>query len=945
MKFKHLLVAALMLVSGTALAQMPQMPPIPVDKAVRIGKLPNGLTYYVRNNGYPEKRVNFYIAQRVGSLQEEESQRGLAHFLEHMAFNGTQNYPGDKSNGVIDYCRSLGVEFGRDLNAYTSVDQTVYNINDVPSTRQSALDSCLLILKDWGSGLLLQDNEIDKERGVIHEEWRLRSSAQQRMLNNCLEKLYPGSKYGLRMPIGLLSVIDNFKYNEIRDYYHKWYRPDNQAIVVVGDIDVDYIEGKIKEYFGSVPAPAADAAKVEDIAVPDNDDMIVVVEKDKEQPYTIVEVMFKHEIFPFADRSNMMYMIQNYANEMMSAMLNQRLAEKAQEADCPFLQASVSDGQYLFAKTKGAVDCGILPKPGMTAQAVTAAITEIQRALKHGFTGTEYFRAREEYMSQLEKTYNERNKITNERYGRSYAAHYLVNEPIPSIEEEYEIMKQLAPNLPVELINQYLPQCMNAEGKNIVVLNFNPDKEGVEIPAADALKAAVTAGMSAQVEAYVDNVKNEPLISNLPAPGKIVKEKAGDKFGYTELELSNGAKVVLKKTDLKENEVLMRARSKGGQSLYGKADYSNLAMFDYACMCSGLGEFDATELEKALAGKQASAQLSMSTSYEMLNGKSTVKDLETMFQLAYLRMTDMRKDEKMFGMLMGQVETVYKDRGLKPETAFSDSCDVTLNNHNWREKPLEYADLKDVNYDRILQIAKERTANAADFTFYFIGNFDNDSIRKYICQYIATLPSNPKAPKENYKNVTERPSHDVVNAFTRKMETPKANCRMWWGVFEKGERNMEQGIQVDMLGQVIDKVYLQKIREDAGAAYSAGAGGSQSQYGDMVMTGIMGYCPFKPEFKDQALQIMRDEVKAACETIDPVTMKEIQELMVKDYDTNIKENQYWLSVIGSYVELGYDAHTGYRECVEAQTPAKISAFAKDFLLKKSTHIEVIMMPE
>ena len=940
MKLRHLLVAALMLVAGTAMAQMPQMPPIPVDPEVRMGKLANGLTYYVRHNEYPEHRVNFYIAQRVGSIQEEESQRGLAHFLEHMAFNGTVNYPG---NGVIDYTRTLGVEFGRDLNAYTSVDQTVYNINDVPSTRQSALDSCLLILKDWSNGLLLEDEEIDKERGVIHEEWRLRSSASQRILERNLETLYPGSKYGKRMPIGLMSVIDNFKYNEIRDYYHKWYRPDNQAIIVVGDIDVDATEAKIKEMFGSIPAAAADAAQVVDEVVPDNEKAIIVVDKDKEQQYSIVEVMFKHDATTREEKASMAYMIEDYVLDLVGDMLNKRFAEKTLEADCPFLQASCGDGNYLFSKTKGAFTVYFLPKEGKYNEAMKAVMTEINRAV-HGFTGSEFVRAREEYMSRLEKTYNERTKISNERYGRSFAANYLEGEPIPSIEQEYQIMQQVTPMIPVEALNQLLPQLVSKDEKNLVVLNLNQEKDGAVYPEATALHTAITDAFNAPVEAYVDNVKDEPLIANLPKPGKIVKEKAGDKFGYTELTLSNGAKVVLKKTDFKENEIMMQAESKGGKSLYDKKDWANLEMFDYAMMVSGLGEFDATELEKALAGKQASASLSLSTSYESVSGKSTVKDLETMFQLAYLRFTDIRKDEKSYGNLMSQLETVLKNKDLQPEAVFGDSVNNTIENHSWRELPFNAENLKDVNYDRILQIAKERTANAADFTFYFVGNFDEKLIREYICQYIASLPGNPKK-LENYKNVIERPAKDVVNQFTRKMETPKANARFYWYTYDKTPFNLENSIKAKMAAQVLDKIYLKKIREDAGAAYSAGARGGASTFGDMNYTYILGSCPFKPDMKDLALDIMRQEINTVASTIDEATLKDIKEVMIKDFDTNVKENGYWLPVLNYYVSKGTDVNSTYKALVEAQTPASISAFVKNVLLAKGTHVEVIMLPE
>ncbi|MBR1881796.1 MAG: insulinase family protein [Muribaculaceae bacterium] len=941
MKLKNLLAGILVLSAMSVAAQeMPQMqmPPIPVDKEVRMGKLPNGLTYYVRKNNYPEHRVNFYIAQRVGSIQEEESQRGLAHFLEHMAFNGTENYPG---NGVIDYTRTLGVEFGRDLNAYTSTDQTVYNINDVPSTRQSAIDSCLLILRDWSCGLLLEGEEIDKERGVIHEEWRLRSSAMQRMLERNLETLYPGSKYGKRMPIGLMSVVDGFKYNEIRDYYHKWYRPDNQAIVVVGDVDVDYMESKIKEMFSPITL-AENAAQVVTEPVPDNEEAIVVIDKDKEQLYSVVQLMLKHDAPTREEKSTLMYMVSDYLTDIIASMLNQRLSEKAQEADCPFTQAGSYDGAYIMSQSKEAFTIYALPKEGKTAETLQAIMTEALRAAKYGFTATEYARAKDEYMSRLEQQYNNRSTISNERYGRSYVSNYLDGEPIPSIEDEYTIMNQLVPNIPVEAINMALPQIFPEGEKNMVVMNFNREADDAVYPTVDELKGAVAAARAAQIEAYVDNVKQEPLISQLPKPGKIKKETTNDKLGYTELTLSNGVTVILKKTDFKDNEIRMMAESKGGSSLYGQNDWANTELFDAAVMVSGLGNFDNTELDKALAGKQASANLQLSTSFERLSGHSTVKDLETMFQLAYLRMTDIRKDEKAYNNLMNQLETVLKNKGLRPETVFSDSVSVTINNHNWRDLPFEAKDLANVSYDRIMQIAKERTANAADFTFYFVGSFDNDSIRKYICQYIASLPA--KGKKENYVNVAERPTGTVLNHFTRKMETPKAMARMYW-FSTTSPYSLENSIIASAAGDVLEKIYLQKIREDAGAAYSAGAGGSVQMVGDRVITTLMSAVPMKPEKAEEALSIMRQEVPAIAQSVDAATLQDIKEAMIKNFDTAARENGHWMNVLSMWKSRGIDTHTDYKAIVNALTPEKVSDFVRNVILGAGNNVEVVMLPE
>ena len=942
MKMKKIFAVMFMMIMAFSVnvTKAQQMGPIPVDDQVRIGKLDCGLTYYIRHNDYPEHRVNFYIAQRVGSIQEEESQRGLAHFLEHMAFNGSEHFNGE-GKGIIDYTRSLGVAFGRNLNAYTSIAETVYNIDDVPSTRQSAIDSCLLILKDWSTGLLLTDEEIDKERGVIHEEWRLRRSAQQRMLENQLETLYPGSKYGRRMPIGLMSVVDNFKYEELRDYYHKWYRPDNQALVVVGDVDVDHIEAQIKELFKDCVLDP-NAAQVVDEPVPDNEEPIIVVDKDKEQQYSQATVMFKHEATPKEQKGDLSYLLENYATGMMSSMLNNRLDEMSQEPDCPFLQAYAYDGGYLLSNNVEAFTLSVMPKEGQIEAAVQAVVTEAMRAAKHGFTATEYDRARENYMSGLESRYNERNKIPNGSYAAQYYRNFLDNEPMPSIEQRYQIMQMLAPQIPVDLINMVIPELINTTGKNLVVMNFNQEKDGAVYPTPEGLKAAVDAGLNAQVEAFVDNVKQEPLISKMPKKGKIKKESYNSQFDYKELELSNGARVILKKTDFKENEIEMQAIARGGQSLYTEKDWANTELLSYITMMSGLGNFSRTELEKATAGKQASASLSMGAYNDVVMGSSTVKDLETMFQLAYLTFTNINKDEKSYNQLMSQLETMLKNQDLRPESVFRDSVSYTLANHDWRSKPFKVEDLKNINYDRVLEIAKERTANAANYIFYFIGNFDETLIRQYIEQYIASLPGK-RGNLSNWVNFATRPEGEVINHFTRKMETPKANASIYW-YDSKTPYSLENSIKADMLGQVLSKIYLQKIREDAGAAYSASASGYASLSGDRPFTTITASCPMKPEFADVALKIMNEEIVNACNTIDPTTLKEIKELMIKDFNTNLKENYYWMGVLTEYVGRGIDDHTGYEQIVNAQTPESIAAFARQ-ILAAGNKVEVVMMPE
>ena len=918
------------------MAQM-QMPSIPVDPDVRIGKLDNGLTYYIRHNNWPENRAEFYIAQKVGSIQEDDDQRGLAHFLEHMAFNGSKHF---KGNELLRWCESIGVKFGTDLNAYTSIDQTVYNISNVPTTREGIVDSCLLILWDWADGLLLEKEEIEKERGVIHEEWRLRTDAQSRMLERDLPKLYPNSKYGHRWPIGLMEIIDNFERPFLQSYYEKWYRPDNQGIIVVGDVDVDKVEQKIKDMFSQIVLPE-NPAKVTTYPVPDNAEPIFVIDKDKEQQYNLVQMMMKHEAFPDSLKGTMAYLLTDYMKDAALSMLNDRLKEYAQKPESPFLQAFARDGEYLLSKTVDAFNLIYLPKDGQAEASLEAVLTEARRAAEFGFTPTEYNRFKADYQSNLDKQYSNKDKRFNRQFVNQYVQHFLANEPIPSIDYTYETMKQIVPVIPIDAVNALIKELVSQNDSNLVLLNFNNEKEGATYPTEDGFKKALAAARAAKIEAYVDNVKDEPLMTTLPKKGSIKKETKSDKLGgYTELELSNGVKVVLKKTDLKKDQVILRGEGFGGSALYGEKDFANTNMFDDVIEASGLGNFSHNELEKALAGKIASASLSMSSYRQNISGSSTPKDVETMLQLVYLYFTNINKDQKSYDNLMQTTEVSLKNRLLQPENVFQDSVSATLNCHNPRFRPLEVADLKNVNYDRILQIAKERTANAAAYEFTIIGNFDEATIRPLIEQYIASLPAQKKVEKS--KMIDTDFTGKVVNSFKHKAETPKALAIMNW--YSKDmPYTLENSVKATMAGQILSMEYLKKIREDASAAYTVGAGAGVSRNDFETQAYIVAQCPMKPEKGDIALQIMRDEVNAMAKTCDADKLQKVKEYLLKNLGDQRKQNGYWLGRINNWRKYGLDLDTDYEKVVNAQTVESISAFVAE-LLKAGNAAEVIMMP-
>ena len=934
---KKILSTILLTLIGTVamMAQM-QMPSIPVDPDVRIGKLDNGLTYYIRHNNWPENRAEFYIAQKVGSIQENDDQRGLAHFLEHMAFNGSKHF---KGNELIRWCESVGINFGGDLNAYTSIDETVYNISNVPTTREGIVDSCLLILYDWADGLLLEQEEIEKERGVIHEEWRLRTSPMMRMLERDLPKLYPGSKYGHRMPIGLMEIIDNFERPFLQSYYEKWYRPDNQGIIVVGDVDVDQIEKKIKDLFSSIVLPE-NRTLVTKESVPDNAEAIYVIDKDKEQRTNEVMIMMKHEVFPDTLKGTLTYMLTDYLKDACILMLNDRLKEYAEKPESPFLSARAADGRYILSSTKDAFEIDLSPKDGQIEAAVTAALTEARRAAEFGFTATEYNRFKQNYTSQLEKQYSNKDKRYNSQFVNQCVQNFLNNTPMPSIDYTYTTMKQIIPVLPLEAINALMKELILTNDSNLVVFSMNTEKEGSAYPTEESMKKAIADARSAQIEAYVDNVKDEPLMTTMPKKGSIKKETKNDQFGYTELTLSNGAKVILKQTDFKKDQVLLRGEGFGGSALYGEKDFANIKMFDDVIEASGLGSFSHTELEKALAGKIASASISLGTNRQNVSGSSTPKDIETMLQLVYLYFTNIAKDQKSYDNLMQTTEVSLKNRLLQPEAVLQDSLTATLTCNNPRNKVLTTADLTKVNYDRILEMAKEQTANAAAFTFTIIGNYDESTIRPLIETYLASLPAKKKVVKS--PKVSTLFKGVAINNFKQKAETPKAFAVMQW-YSEDIPMTAENDIKIDMAGQILSMEYLKKIREDASAAYTVQAMAGVERNDFETIAQILAVCPMKPEKADTAIMILRDEVTAMAKTCDAEKLQKVKEYMLKSHGDQVKQNSYWLSIINGWRKYGIDFHSNFEKLVNAQTPESISAFVKE-VLKSGNRAEVIMLP-
>ena len=637
---KKTLLLAILFISLTAIAQ--QNPPQPIDPAVRYGQLENGLTYFIRQNKQPENRADFYIAQKVGSMQEEDPQAGLAHFLEHMAFNGTKHFPNKE---LLNYLEENGVKFGENVNAYTSFDETVYYLSNVPVIREGILDSALLILHDWSSEIALEGDEIESERGVIREEWRTRGGAQSRLWEKMLPVMFKDSKYANRLPIGSIDVINNFKHDEIRDYYDKWYRPDLQGIIIVGDIDPDKVEEKVKALFSKIEKPE-DAAEREYFPVPDNDETIVSIASDPEATRTNLMIFYKHEPLPDEVKQSQTGFVINYVLNVASSMISDRFDEITQKPNSPFLGAYAYDDDYFVAKTKDAWTVVGVSADDKIKDALSAMIRETERMKKFGFTESEYERARENTLKSYENAYNNRDKQQNSVYSQEYVNSFINNEPFPGIEYEYNMIKMIAPNIPVEGINQTIASLI--QDNNMVISISGPDKEGLVYPSEQDILDVVKQVKAEDIEAYAEEISDEPLIATPPAAGEIIKTEKNEEFDATVWTLSNGMKVVLKNTDFKDDQILMTASSVGGYSQYAEQDPINSKTMSSIMTLGGVGNFSATNLRKVMAGKTASASPTVSLITQGFSGSSSIKDFETMLQLVYLYFTSPRSDKDAF---------------------------------------------------------------------------------------------------------------------------------------------------------------------------------------------------------------------------------------------------------------------------------------------------------
>lgn len=909
---------------------------LPMDPEVRYGKLDNGLTYYIRHNEQPKQRCEFHIAQAVGAILEEDNQNGLAHFLEHMAFNGTQHFEG---KGIINYFESVGVNFGGNINAYTSIDETVYRLSDVPTYREGIVDSALLVMHDWSCGLLLLPEEIDAERGVILEEWRTRRTASRRIWTQMQAKMYPGTQYAKRDVIGDTAVINNFEHQALRDYYHKWYGPDNQAIIVVGDINVDTIEAKIKRLWAEVPR-RANFGERPIYTVNHNDKPLIAVVTDPEAEGSRIVMEYKFDQLPdFMQGTAQEYMLEMVRN-LACDMLNNRFSELSLDPKASFTGAGCQYSEA--AKKKDAFYAVIIPKEGRETEAYNDLLFQLEKMHRYGFTNAELERVKSEKLNSMEKYYNERNTRKNITLARECIRHFEDGESMPGAQWEYEFVQATLPLVSLETVNNVAKALTHA---NPTVSISGPEKEGVNIPSEETILASLAGLGELAIEAPAEEAFDSELVKKAPHKGRIKSVNRNDALGITEWTLSNGIKVVFKPTEFKADEILMRAFSKGGLSQVKTVDLPSAQMATTIVSLSGIGRFNYTQLEKALTGKTVSVNPEISESTEQMRGSSSVKDFETMLQLNYLYFTAPRRDEQAYETFLSLMKNQLANRDKNPKTTFSDSIQMMSTNHSERTVLVNNAMLEKVNLDKALEIYKARFANPADFTFIFVGNINpNDpKVQEMVCQWLGGM----KTKKCSHEDVID---HHVrvapgvqKNYFSRSMETTTASNRIQYTSYDM-PFTMANDLNMEMIGRILSTRYLESIREREGGSYGV------STYGYLVAlpsqrAGLIMQFDTDPKKQARLMEIIHEEVQTIIENGPLATdLQKEKESMLKDFQEDLEKNTFWRTTLYMYYMYGWNEVRDYKAAVEAITAETVQATLKK-LVDAGNMFEVVMFPE
>ena len=905
---------------------------ISIDPDITTGKLKNGITYYIKKNKKPEKRVEMRLAVNAGSINENDDQLGLAHFVEHMCFNGTKNF---KKNELVNFLERAGVKFGAHLNAYTSFDETVYMLQ-LSTDKSGLLDSGYMVLSDWAHQVSFDDVEIDKERGVIKEEWRLGLGADDRMRQKYFPILLKNSRYADRIPIGKKEIIENFKHQTLRDFYHDWYRPDLMAVIVVGDIDIQETENQIKKYFESIPEVKNPRERFE-YPIPDNDSPLVCVASDKELTYTVIEFFVKH---PNEDQST----IGAYRNSLMaqlySGIINSRINEITQKPDAPFLYAGISYGGFL-GRTKSAYESYAVPKENKINESLEVIMAENEKAKRFGFTQVELDRQKKIILSSYEQMANEADKMESDGFAAEYIRNFLEKEPIPGIKKENEFAKAFIPEITLDEVNALAKKWIT--DKNMALLVLIKEGEGIKIPTEQELLDIIKASKEKTYQAYVDKSSDEPLMAEKPKPSKVTGKTENKEFGTTTLTFANGVKAVLKPTDFKNDEILLSAYSFGGTSVFDDDKLLGAMFSSYVLNTSGFGNFDNIALKKKLAGNTARLSLAMGETEQGLSGSAAPKDFETLLQLSYEYFTDARKDDQAFQTFKSMLQNQIKFVKESPEFAFQERLIKVVSSNNPRVFALpDEETLGKLTVDDVYKVYESAFKTANDLTFFIVGNFEVDKITPLLETYLGGLPTSQAKRNYVYRKV-DFPKGVTKDMVNKGKEQKSSVAMIFKGTWKWSDKDY---ITSKLLLQALSIKLRESMREEQGGVYGVRAGINldiipKNEYSVNISWGCA------PENVEKLISTVLEEMKKIVDNgpTDDDILKS-KETFIKDRETQVKENQFWLSYLKSRDQIKQAplSFEQYKNLVSSVTKKDMQKAAKLYFTPDH-YVRVVLMPE
>jgi zinc protease len=906
---------------------------LPIGPQVKVGKLANGLTYYVQKNSRPEKKLELRLVVKAGSILEDDDQQGLAHFTEHMAFNGSTNF---KRNELVSYLQSIGVKFGADLNAYTSFDETVY-ILPIPTDKKEIVEQGFQVLEDWAHGLSFNNADIDSERGIVLEELRMGKGVDDRMNKVVLPKVLNGSRYARRMPIGKEDIIKNFKYDAIKRFYRDWYRPDLMAVVVVGDIEPEAAQKLIEQHFSKLKNPANPRPR--DYArIPERQESEGIVFTDKEVSNNSVYI--RYPIQPWPAGETLADYRQKLIENLYSFILSQRMYELTQQANPPFLQGG--SGMNKIVRGYRSFGAGAVLGKGGVTPAINALVEEDERARQYGFTASEVERAKKGILRTYENLYNERDKSDSSGYAAEYIRHFLEDETIPGIAAEYRYARELIPEISLSEVNAAVKVAI-PDNQSKLVIYTGVDKPGVATPKAADLVAIANAAEKISVKAQEEKVYASQLMPVLPKPGSIVKQTANAKLGTTELMLSNGVKVVLKPTDFNNDQVLMAGLRYGGWSLFGDKDVFAAHYASSIVGQMGILNYTPNDVVKVLAGKSVSSQASVNSLNESVGGSSGSDDIESMLQLAYLQMTQPRKDAAIYSAYVDRQRELAQNNMARPESVFYDTITATLYNNSPRVlRAAKPADFDQLALDRVMEIYKSRLSSARDFTFFIVGSFDVEKIKPLIATYLASLPTGeiPVA----FEDEGVRPVRGVVKKEVRAGADPKSTISLSFTGEAKYSR--EERMRLQALVEVLNIKLIEVLREKMGVIYSGGMNGSLNRipYGNYSISANL---PCAPENVDKVIAATFAEIeKIKQDGADEADLNKVKSAWLKGYQKGMRENGYWMASLQNafFNNSNPEDILKYEERVQALKPSDLKEAARRYF-DMNNYLQVVLYPE